>query len=183
MLRKYRALIIAVSAVVLAVAVIIGVGIHHFNIFHLADEHEPVPALSAEEKEKVDAEVKGIKITSWYDENGYKEESGVWRYVGTYGDCYAFLMYELNITPIFDPITLPIELQGLSRPVAFHHNASVMLYHTKQAFAFSEIYGEGDNSRLQSWAYLKHIANRNQWLTDAQLEELTRDIEKIAKSH
>ena len=50
----------------------------------------------------------------WYDENGNVEENNVWRYIGTYGDCYAFLLIgkDVNVMMPTDDYPIPYPLVG-----------------------------------------------------------------------
>ena len=78
--------------------------------------------------------------------------------------------------------TLPDLLQGLSRDVYYPNHANVMLYHTKRTFTSKELFGNDESARYQLM-YIDSIENLEEWLTDEQLERLTRDIEKLAKEH
>lgn len=119
----------------------------------------------------------------WYDENAYKEDDFVWRYVGTYGDCYAFLWIgDHFVHPLSEQCELhkaPFPLAGLSRTVYYPAVGSVVLYHTKKEITYEE-YGHEITKRLSTLAMLN---NREEWISDWQLERLTQDIEKLAKSH
>ena len=59
-----------------------------------------------------------------------------------------------------------------------------MLYHTKKSFTHEQIWQrEFESDAILKMYWLREIENREEWLTDAQLEQLTRDIEKLAKAH
>ena len=181
-MRKYWKWITAILAVLL-------VGL---LIWFLVDYYS-IPRLPDSEKKKIeelyyDTWYGGPKYSkfhplTWYDENGGIEEDLVWRYIGTYGDCYAFLKIGDNLADIdvVPPYTMPnpFPLQGLSREVWYHTEADVVLYHTQKDFPV--VIGDREYSaRLRG---LWGMDNREEWITDAQLEQLTRDIEKIAKAH
>ena len=114
----------------------------------------------------------------WYDENWYIEEENVWRYLGKYGDCYAFLRIDDN-TQTFTglPLEPPFWIRGLAWDVYYHCEAYVYLYHTKKEFNRSN----GTTTRMcrlgEGWV------KKEKWLTDEQLEQLTQDIEKLAKDY
>lgn len=147
--------------------------------------YNPIPRLSKNEKANVEKAFSDQKMESsegdtiiWYDENGYVEEEHVWRYIGTYGDCYAFLRIGMEET------SLPDLLQELSRDVYYPNHADVMLYHTKRTFTYSEVScGTTSSQERCKLMCLDSIRNRDEWITDEQLEQLTRDIEKLAKAH
>ena len=106
----------------------------------------------------------------------------VWRYIGKYGDCYALLLIETGIGWIEEKPEPPYLLSGFDREVLYHKMASVMLYNTKDEVPV-------DWAQYTKSVRLAHLLSleihdcREEWITDAQLEELARDIEKIAKSH
>ena len=83
-----------------------------------------------------------------------------------------------------EPLEMPFKLRGLARDVYYPNHADVMLYHTKREFTYAEVSGSNSTYdgtlRLQ---YLDAIENLQDWITDKQLEKLTRDIEKLAKAH
>ena len=169
-MKNRRDCFIAIIASVLAFAIVV-----------LSFIYASIPRLPPWEKEKVEQAKKGYPIT-WYDENGYVEEFGVWRYIGTYGDCYAFLVIGDGLGATFEPLPGPFELYGLSRSVYYPVDAEVVVYHTKRTFT----YGVGtDYEHTTPLRILERIGPeiRKEWLTDAQLEQLTRDIEKIAAEH
>lgn len=156
--------------------------------------YNSVPRLSKTEKEKVKIEYYNrycagemgkylANPITWYDENGNKEENNVWRYVGTYGDCYAFLVIGDNEDPLSaDPFQLPYPLIGLSRNVYYPNEALVYLYHTKREFNSNEANWIIDGATIRM-ELIYMIDNREEWLTDEQLEQLTQDIERIAKEY
>ena len=147
--------------------------------------YNPIPRLSENEKANVQKAFCDQKMASsegdtivWYDENGYVEEEYVWRYIGTYGDCYAFLRIGMEET------SLPDLLQELPRNVYYPNHADVMLYHTKRTFTYSEVScGAIPSKEKCKLMYLHSIENLEEWITDEQLEQLTRDVEKLAKAH
>jgi hypothetical protein len=172
MLRKYRALIITVSAVVIAVVAILGV--------FCVEAYPPLPKSVKEELEAY--HTSGI---TWYHENGNKEEIGVWRYLGKYGKSYVFLVYAPSL---FYPFEEPEEYEvlGLQRPVFYPIPCTIVLYHATREFSIKEMfydYAEEDGDKHRRWAALHQIKNREEWISDFQLERLAKDIEKIAKSH
>ena len=124
----------------------------------------------------------------WYDENGYVEENYVWRYIGKYGDCYAFLEIGDNYNMAMEKMELPCPIGGLvDSPVYYPVEAQIVLYHTKQKFTPNDVFDhsyadDADDSSRKLW-YLIEVEKRNVLLTDEQLEKLTRDVEKIAKEH
>lgn len=195
-MKKYWISIIAVLAVA-----VIGVGTWLFSLrdtdpqdtqesqdsqLQQSAQEEPsqIPPFTDEIKEVIKASNSRI---IWYDENGNVEEPGVWRYIGTYGDCYAFLEIQSPIGATFDPIELPYDIQGLSRPVSYPQVASVVLYHTTREFTWNELHSRPDETGTFAdyrtrMLWLDFAVNREDWLTDAQLEQLTADIEKMANA-
>ena len=168
-MRKCWKWILAVIAVLLA-GLLIWFLIDYFS----------VPRLPPWEKERVLDELNIIgswRPHIWYEENGYVEETGVMRYIGTYGDCYAFLVIGNGHGATMHIMPGPFELRGLSRQVFYPIDADVMLYHTKRTFP------RGD--KMLRACYLEYLSpeKRQEWLTDEQLEQLTQDIEKLAKAH
>lgn len=96
----------------------------------------------------------------WYDEGVDVEDlefgQVVWRYIGRYGDCYALLVIGEDYSRVF-------------------------LYHTQKSFPNEEVTGR-DYIDTQCRLYeIAAIKNREEWITDAQLERLARDVEKIAR--
>ena len=181
-MKKYWKPITVILAILLVAILIVGILLYY-----------SVPRLSKKEKEKVE-QAYFIATGSneewykqnpiiWYDENGYVEENNVWRYLGVYGDCYAFLRIGDNINMFEKEIDLPWPIQGFDSPVYYPVEADVMLYHTKQAFTHEEVYGTALSDYTYQLWNLYDVRNRNVLLTDAQLERLTRDIEKLAKAH
>ena len=119
----------------------------------------------------------------WYEDNGYVEEEHVWRYIGKYGDCYAFLVIEDNIDGFGSPWEGPYPIEGLSREVIYPTNeACIMLYHTQKEFTYEQMWQFEFESDAKFKMYLlSEIKNREEWLTDAQFEQLTQDVEKLAE--
>lgn len=180
MLQKYRKHIFAILAVLL-------VGLLLWGIFF----YYSVPRLSKEEKELVRKEYINQYCGGdtknylenpiiWYDENWHIEENGVWRYVGTYGDCYALLRIGDNIYDYLRSENTPHMVLGLPRPVVYPNEAEAYLYHTKREFNSVEANWivDGTTVRMER---IHAIMNLDQWITEEQLEQLTQDIEKIAK--
>ena len=119
----------------------------------------------------------------WFDENDGVEAENVWRYIGKYGDCYAFLVIEDNIDGFGSPWEGPYPIEGLSREVIYPTNeACIMLYHTQKEFTYEQMWQFEFESDAKFKMYLlSEIKNREEWLTDAQFEQLTCDVEKLAK--
>ena len=174
---------------ILAAVAILLVGLLIWFIFL----YTSVPRLSKKEKEKVEQvyfeEWLGADEQTyqqcpliWYDENGYSEQEFVWRYVGTYGECYAFLLIGDNQTAYMEDVEIPFPINGLARVVYYSTEADVILYHTSKEFTYKSEYGDDEyKKRLDHISNIDRYWNREEWLTDAQLEELTRDIENLAK--
>lgn len=182
MLRRCRKFIIVIL-------VLLFVGLLLWGIFF----YYSVPRLSKEEKKLVRAEYIdrycGGKMETyleypliWYDENWYIEEDGVWRYVGTYGDCYAFIRIGDNVDVDMLAALNPYPMGGLARVVEYPNEAVVYLYHTKREFNSDEANWIVDGTTIRM-EMISGIMNLEQWITDEQLEQLTLDIEKIAKEY
>lgn len=107
----------------------------------------------------------------WFDENGGRRNADVFRYFGTYGDCIVLLRYGDNVTALFEPIKPPCPLYGLSRTVDFPIECEVILYHTNPNYPKHDAIAAPITSLLN----LEYL--QLQWLTDAQLEQLTDDLE------
>ena len=149
------------------------------------------------EKEKVEYEYYEVLWSSkeeysrgypliWYEDNGYVEEEHVWRYVGTYGDCHAFLVIGDNTDVFWNQLEPPYPIEGLSRVVEYPaaNQVRIMLYHTKKSFTYAQFAQiDTGNDKVFKMRYLDEIRNREEWLTDAQFEQLTCDVEKLAKEH
>ena len=120
----------------------------------------------------------------WYEDNDYVEEEHVWRYIGTYGDCHAFLVIGDNTDVFWNQLEPPFPIEGLSRVVEYPaaNQVRIMLYHTKKAFTYDQ-FAQLDTGYdyLYKMRYLDEIRNREEWLTDAQFEQLTQDVEKLAE--
>lgn len=179
-MQKYWKWITAILAVLL-------VGL---LIWFLVDYYS-IPRLPNLEKDKIEAiyyeswiprpEYPEQTPLIWYDENGGVEENFVWRYIGTYGDCYAFLQIGDNENAIYEPVDIPYPIRSLTRVVYYPIEADVILYHTNREFTYAEVCSSDfDGETIKLWT-LNGMDNREEWLTDAQLERLTRDIEKISK--
>ena len=177
MTKKYGKIVTLALIVVLAVAILIQIIIY-----------ASVPRLPRREKEKVEAAYYVTVIPNpgrpdqypliWYDENGGVEEDWVWRYIGTYGDCYAFLQIGDNINAIMTPCNNPYRIRGFDREVYYHTEANVILYHTE-----GYIYKDGPYGYYTPMIHLFDLSNsdREEWITDKQLQQLARDIEAISK--
>ena len=99
--------------------------------------YNSVPRLPKKEKEKVvteyfnrycrgEMERYSNRPIIWYDENGRVEKHNVWRYVGTYGDCYAFIVIGDNVAlPAGGSVQIPYPLEGLPRKVYYPQEAVV----------------------------------------------------------
>ena len=119
----------------------------------------------------------------WYDEYGSEDMINVWRYIGKYGDCYAFI-WTYPHEQYLGYVPEEYLLDGLFGEVMYPRNSRVMLYHTKQEFTFEEMYegsAYGFPERSSHCGDLTYLKNRKKWLTDSQWVQLTRDIEKMAK--
>ena len=158
MLYKHRKHILSILAVVLAVAVL---GVIVYRGFHRLPkwEKEKVEKAYIEEWLGDKASIADRPLI-WYDEIANVEDLEfweiAWRYIGTYGDCYAFLLIGEDYS-------------------------EVVLYHTNKSFPYKEVSGY-DYMDTQCRLYeIAAIKNREEWITDAQLERLARDVEKIAR--
>lgn len=110
----------------------------------------------------------------WCEENGYVDEPGAMRYIGTYGDCYAFFIIGSKTNAAMMPYIGPVKIYGLSRPVYYPVNALVALYHTKPTFSWKRV------------MYIQDLTpemRRELYISDWQLERLTRDVEKLAEQY
>lgn len=179
-MRKIREIVFVILAVLIAVVIILSIGFY-----------APTPILPRWEKEKIEEVYYGMwerrslpaPPLVWYDKNGYVEEENVYRYIGTYGYCYAFLVTGDNINEIFEKVNIPYPIYGLSHMVYYPAEVDIVLYHTQKEFTYEEVYNFKGVEGTYRLCYLASIENREEWLTDAQLERLTRDVEKIAKAH
>ena len=178
-MKKYRDYIILALVIVLTAIILTDTFVYAFT-----------PRLPKWEKEKIEAiyyeswipfpDRPELCPLIWYDENGGVEEEFVWRYIGTYGYCYAFLQIGDNENAIYEPVDIPYPIRGLTREVYYPIEAEVILYHTNREFTYAEVCSSDfDGETIKLWI-LNDMDNREEWLTDAQLERLTRDIEKIS---
>lgn len=183
-MKKHWKLILTVVAILLS-GLLIWLLIDYFSVPRLPfREKEKIEQVYFEEHMASSEKDYADRRIIWYDENGYVEEENVWRYVGTYGNSYAFLRIGSGIGATMDPIESPILLRGLSRTVYYPCDADIMLYHTTRKFTYAEVLGSDYSFDGTIRMYPLHeIRNREEWLTDEQLEQLTQDIEKIAKEH
>lgn len=113
----------------------------------------------------------------WFDENGGKRDRYVFRYFGTYGDCIVILRYGSGLTATGGPVKLPKTLP-LARPVQYPVDCSILLYNTNPDYP--------TDGRLAApiTSLINVIEKKLPWLTDAQFEQLTDDLEAwIAKGN
>ena len=167
--------------IILAVLLCLSVS---FLVVYAVANYKDTSTLSPELKEEIkvayhkrmdpysDLDVQDIPPLIWYDENGEVEEYMVWRYVGTYGDTVALLLIGNNQDMIFQPLEMPYLLTGLPRDVYYHVEADIFLYNT------------GARKDFDKLAHLYDLEYYNiKWLSNAQLEQLTKDIEAISKAN
>ena len=167
MLKKWSTVLI--SAVLIVVLVCCSL------LFHWISAKGDFSPLTEEEKEAIEeafqTEFPGLWY-EWFEENGGKRApEGVYRYFGRYGDCIVMVRYGNGLDAVGRPLNLPGKLFGLSRPVEYPVEADIYLYHTKPK--------RGDTVGLQapiSSLYGLEILELK-WLKDAQLEQLTNDLE------
>ena len=173
MLKKWSTVLIS--------AVLIVVLVCGSLLFHWISAKGDFSPLTEEEKEAIEeahqTEFLGWWLDNdlyrlvWFEENGGKRNDGVYRYFGRYGDCIVMVRYGNGLDAVGWPLNLPGKLFGLSRPVEYPVEADIYLYHTKPK--------RGDTVGLQapiSSLYGLEILELK-WLTDAQLEQLTNDLE------
>lgn len=172
-MKSRRGRIIAIVAAVLVIAMIL----------HVGRVYGCYPKMAPWEKDIIINELDIADGTSefhfWYEDNGFVEEPGATRYIGTYGDCYAFLILGFNTNSIMEPYEGPVEIYGLSRLVYYPVKAYIGLYHIKRSFP-----RYGGEIELRAW-YLERLSpeTRREWMSDWQLERLTRDVEKLAEQY
>ena len=167
MLKKWSTVLIS--------AVLIVVLVCGSLLFHWISAKGDFSPLTEEEKEAIEeahqTEFPGLWY-EWFEENGGKRApEGVYRYFGRYGDCIVMVRYGNGLDAVGRPLNLPGKLFGLSRPVEYPVEADIYLYHTKPK--------RGDTVGLQapiSSLYGLEILELK-WLKDAQLEQLTNDLE------
>ena len=167
--------------IILAVLLCLSVS---FLVVYAVANYKDTSTLSAEQKEEIkvayhkmyypdsDLDVQDIPPLIWYDENGEVEEYMVWRYVGTYGDCVVCLRIGNNQDAIFRPLEMPYLMYDLPRDVYYHVEATVWVYNPQGHEEFGKLLTVSD---LELYGI--------KWLSDAQLEQLTKDIEAISKAH
>ena len=187
MKRKYKILIISVSVIVLAVAIVLGL-CHFFPA--------KVPPKSVKMAIEQERTFGGFYDVIWYNEvgswdTGTFDDFCTWQYVGKYGNTYAFIKRE---TYIHGTEVAPEEVLvlGLPREVYFPFYIEIMLYN-KQGFTAEELYGEDwerytydyrvNADTVLHCVRMHGITNREDWLSDKQLERLTRDIEELAEEY
>ncbi len=110
---------------------------------------------------------------------GYGGEYGKlqdFRYFGTYDDCVVLIWYYENIHPgIGLPMEPPFKVFGLSRSVEYPVTATIVLYNTSPNYPNSSdpaLYLRAPFATLSDLEYCGIT-----WLTNAQLERLTTDLE------
>ncbi len=106
----------------------------------------------------------------WLDENGGKREPGVTRYFGTYGECFVTITYDVNLDSHGSSRDGPWPVPGLPRRVDYPVNCYISLYNRNPNCKLGPYHG-----RFESLTIV--IRNDLNWLTDAQLEQLTDDLE------
>ena len=155
-----------------------------FLVVYTVANYEDTSTLSVELKDEIkvayhkrhypysELDKQDIPPLIWYDENGQIEEYMVWRYVGTYGDCVALLYIDNNQNGIYQPLEMPYLLDGLPRDVYYPNEAFVYLYNTGVRN------DSGQFGRLADLIELKQ--DDLKWLSNAQMEQLARDIEAIS---
>ncbi len=158
--------------IILAVLLCLSVS---FLVIYVVVHSQKESGLSAQLKADIVSEYEKFYPTAsyqpivWYDENGGVEEEGVWRYVGTYGDCVAMLRIEDGYVSLSDlPVPLPLRVMSNPRPVHYHCECTVQIYNTKQATE--------DGSKLAPL----HVDGVEGWLSDEQYAQLADDIEAIS---
>lgn len=184
---KYKILIISVSAVVLAAAIVLSVC--YFS-------PAKVPPKSVKMAIEQETTIMGFVEIIWYDEvgswdTGTFDDFCTWQYVGKYGNTYAFIKrgdYANGMYVAPEEVLVP----GLPREVYFPFYIEIMLYN-KQGFTAEELYGEDwerytydyrvNADTVLHCAPFHWIENREDWLSDKQLERLTRDIEELAEEY
>ena len=182
MLRKYRVHMIVVLVILVTVTVFTLTGCEKSLPQNVKDEIK-------QEFEKYDFCGRMFGVT-WYDECGTWDAMGTFRYMGTYGDCYAFLVYTPAGTVA--PENGKFVVHALPSAVYFPapYNMQIVLYHTKQDYAIKDIYRENtyksfihyDGDARCHYLNPDFLKNPGEWLTDSQWEQLTRDVQKIAES-
>ncbi len=108
----------------------------------------------------------------WFDENGGKRDPGVCRYFGTYGDCAVILSYRDNSDYFGNPEDPPWPLLGLTRYVELPVKCAISL------FNYNADCKMPDSSVASRYCDLVYVKTAElEWLTDAQLEKLSKDLE------
>ena len=147
---------------------------------YLSRGYDPT-MLSKATKAQISYEYKrlsGRQQIVWFDENGGEREVLVHRYFGTYGDCVVMLVY-LGWDIIGNPMGLPRAIGGLSYPVKVPTVCDVYLYNKNPNCKTIDI---PLNIRYLPLEMMKR--EELNWLTDAQLEQLTSDVEAwVAKGN
>ena len=179
-MRKYWKWIIAILAVLLIGLLVCFIFFRNTDSGLPESEKEKIEKLYYEQMIPVPERPEDYPLI-WYDENEGVEEKGVWRYIGTYGDCYAFLIIGDNLADIgvFPPYTMPnpYPIQGLTRDVYYSVEADIVLYHTKEKME----YGNQEHAtQMALLSEIDNVGNREDWVTNEQLEKLTQDIEQIS---
>ena len=166
-MKSRRGRIIAIVAAVLVIAMIL----------HIGRVYGCYPKMTSWEKEKILNVLNEYSFDYynlfWYEDNGFANEPGATRYIGTYGDCYAFLILGSGYMFPGFPYEGPVKIYGLSRDVYFPIHAYVVLYQTDPSFPRRRVWLLGDQTEEV----------RRLYISDWQLERLTRDVEKLAEQY
>ena len=105
----------------------------------------------------------------WFDDNGEERNPGVFRYLGTYGDCAVLLQYGQEA----DGFTIP----NLWRSVKYPMSCYIWLYNTNSNYSSYSL-PPSKNHPNSPLARLSTLSERGEvWLTKSQLRQLTNDLE------
>lgn len=166
-MKSRRCRIIAIVAAVLVVAVLLHVG-RVFGVY---------PKMAPWEKEKIlnvlNEYTSDYYELFWYENSDDIDEPGATRYIGTYGDCYAFLVIGSKTGASGQPYEGPVQIDGLTREVYYPVHVHVVLYRTDSNSQYRPVWYLYDETREHTAFYI----------SDWQLERLTRDIEKLAEQY
>ncbi len=141
---------------------------------YLSRGYDPTK-LSEATKAQISREYKrlsGRQQLVWFDENGGMRETHVHRYFGTYGNCVVMLVYQHNRDSLGNRIELPCAIGGLSYQVKVPTVCDVYLYNKNPNCRTEEILL---NTRYMPLEMMKNA--KLNWLTDAQIEQITREVE------
>ena len=171
-MTKKRFVILLIAAVVVLIT-----GLHVLNWQSSQGDFTP---LTAQQKEAILKEYKthycfhSEKFYQenpliWFDENGGERNFGVFRYLGTYGDCVVLLQYGHEA----DAFTIP----HLWRSVKYPMICYLWLYNTNPNYSSYSLPASKNypNSPLARLSTLNE--RREVWLTNSQLRQLTNDLE------